>query len=657
MLQYQVAAAQDFSTLQKKIKSAKDNSQVINILTKQESELSLFKRVEQAKYWFLLGKALEEQNSMSKAADAFTQAIELFTNNKLPPSSLLINSLIERSRVVGNINQYNTSACKDKEQALLIARQLGLLNLVAKSIAYYARCLQSEEYGITKSLQLFDEAFKIAENQALTSDIKQIIYNQAATLSFRALLYDKAYEYNMLAYKAYTASNDLNSIYHSILNAVHYSIALIDVVLAKQHLTELDRFTTKNPKFIDAKLKYYYLSAKVAQLEKKWPLSITFLEAGLAEVKHSKNVSYIQATYELLSIAYFRVGDIEKSYQTLAQVAKIYPNKKPIKKEVLLIKGVMNEKPEQIANIAFKLIDKERQLKNNFVKQTSIQAGKIFDDKLNQLDNIILEQRLTIVVVSTLFIVMVLIGFSYLQMQRRKLVINENQLMDTLLNKKNQLLADVSHELGTPLTVLKLQVESLKDDLEEDVQATYDALDNKLTDLENLIGDIYQLAQSDIGALQLKPDNFNFNQTLIVWQQELSQFVNINKLSFEIDKNLPSIVMVNFDKERIKQVFTNLLSNSIKYTHKPGQVKLHASLEKNMLRLSIEDSAPGVSSDHLKNIFERLYRIENSRSREAGGSGLGLAICKSLIEAHQGQIYAEQSSLGGLKIIIKLPYD
>lgn len=168
-----------------------------------------------------------------------------------------------------------------------------------------------------------------------------------------------------------------------------------------------------------------------------------------------------------------------------------------------------------------------------------------------------------IVLGSTLFIVVVLVGFSYLQIQRKKLALKENHFMDELLTKKNQLLADVSHELSTPLTVLKLQVESLKDDLEEDVQASYDALDNKITDIEHLIDDIHQLAQSDVGALQLNFEPFELNRTLDFWESELKQFVNKNKLTFEIDKNIPSNLLVNYDKDRIKQVFINLLS--IKY--------------------------------------------------------------------------------------------
>jgi len=227
--------------------------------------------------------------------------------------------------------------------------------------------------------------------------------------------------------------------------------------------------------------------------------------------------------------------------------------------------------------------------------------------------------------------------------------------MDKLLTKKNQLLADVSHELTTPLTVLKLQVELLKDDLEEDVQASYQALDNKIDDIQHLITDISQLAQSDVGALQLNITTFELNQSLALWEAELTQFVNKNKLTFEINKSLPDKLMVDLDPDRIKQIFINLLTNSIKYTHKPGQVKLSAIVKNNRLKLSIEDSAPGVSDIDLINIFERLYRVEGSRSRATGGSGLGLAICKSLIEEHKGEIFAEHSELGGLKIVMELP--
>ena len=241
------------------------------------------------------------------------------------------------------------------------------------------------------------------------------------------------------------------------------------------------------------------------------------------------------------------------------------------------------------------------------------------------------------------------------QIYEKREAVNHAKMVDELLIKKNQLLADVSHELGTPLTVLKLQVEALKDDIEDDVQATYDSLDNKLSDIGHLIGDIHQLAQSDIGVLQFNFQEFNISDSFAYWRQELEDVIDKEKLSFVITNNLPEQLLVKFDRDKIKQVLTNLLTNSVKYTNKPGSVRLHAEMINDKLNLSIEDSAPGVSEQDLTNIFERLYRVEGSRSRDTGGSGLGLAICKSLIEAHQGKIFAEHSKLGGVKIIIEIP--
>jgi len=652
LLSYQ-ADALSFIELKKQVELKLLSSEKISILS--NVKLDSFTSVQKAEYWLLLGNNLEKQHKMNEAQTAFNNGIAIYRSQKLSPSEVLVNLYIMRARVTSNIDHFNKTDCKDREQALSISRRIEKPNLIAKSIAYYAKCLQSEEHGMSESLKLYDEAFNIAKQHHLSPEIKQIIFNQAATLSFRALMYDKAYEYNMMVYKSFTQTNDTKSIYNSILNSVHYSTTLANTKLAWQHLAELDDFSNEHPKLKDAKLKFNYLSAKVAQLDNNLALSIQYLEAGLKEVNNSQNVSYIQATYELLSINYFKMGKIDKSYQTLLAVDKLYPNKKPIKKEISLIRGVMSSTPEDIAKSALKLIDKEKQSKNNFVKQSTIQSAQLFDDNLKQLDNIKLEQRLIIVIVSTVFIILLLVGFSYLQMQRKKLALKETHLMDKLLTKKNQLLADVSHELTTPLTVLKLQVELLKDDLEEDVQASYQALDNKIDDIQHLITDISQLAQSDVGALQLNIATFELNQSLALWEDELTQFVNKNKLTFEINKSLPDKLMVDLDPDRIKQIFTNLLTNSIKYTHKPGQVKLSATVKNNKLKLAIEDSAPGVSDMDLINIFERLYRVESSRSRATGGSGLGLAICKSLIEEHKGKIFAEHSELGGLKVIMELP--
>ncbi|WP_159084208.1 ATP-binding protein [Saccharobesus litoralis] len=236
--------------------------------------------------------------------------------------------------------------------------------------------------------------------------------------------------------------------------------------------------------------------------------------------------------------------------------------------------------------------------------------------------------------------------------QKRKFFNMKASLMADMVKRKNQMLADVSHELRTPLTALKLTVEALQYKLLDDVDEAYRSLDRKINDMNNLIGDIYQLAQSDIDSLQLNRRYHHFPSLLAGWQSELREYVLSQGFDWQFNNLLSANFSVDLDNEKIKQVLNNLIANSCHYTDKPGVIRLTVSNRNRNVRLVIEDSAPGVPSQDLERIFERLYRVESSRSRQTGGSGLGLAICKSIIEGHGGNIKAESSELGGLKITI-----
>ena len=122
-------------------------------------------------------------------------------------------------------------------------------------------------------------------------------------------------------------------------------------------------------------------------------------------------------------------------------------------------------------------------------------------------------------------------------------------------------------------------------------------------------------------------------------------------LGVSCDENDP---MVFADPQRLTQLFTNLLENSLRYTHEGGTVKIQCK-NGDPLIICFEDSAPGISPELMPRLFERLFRIDNSRNRGSGGSGLGLSIAQSIAEAHGGKLTAEPSSLGGLKISLELP--
>ncbi len=243
----------------------------------------------------------------------------------------------------------------------------------------------------------------------------------------------------------------------------------------------------------------------------------------------------------------------------------------------------------------------------------------------------------------------------YRQKQKRQLVNERAGLMAELVDKKNQLLAEVSHELRTPLSVLHLKVEALQHNLVKDVDASYEGLITKIGEINGLISDIYQLAQSDIGALDLNIQSLQAVTTINTWFIEFAEIIERNGFESQQSIQLTSNLAFDADSEKVKQVLCNLIYNSIAYTDKPGTISLSVINKDNYLSFRVEDSSPGVEKDDLSRIFERLFRVESSRSRATGGSGLGLSICSSIIEAHKGTIVAKNSKLGGLAVTVKLP--
>ena len=111
------------------------------------------------------------------------------------------------------------------------------------------------------------------------------------------------------------------------------------------------------------------------------------------------------------------------------------------------------------------------------------------------------------------------------------------------------------------------------------------------------------------------------------------------------------------DKDRLAQVFSNILENTLRYTESPGELRIHWEKKGNDVRIVFEDTQPGVPHSALERLFDRLYRIDPSRSRKNGGSGLGLTICKNIVAAFGGEIRADHADIGGLRLEIILPLE
>lgn len=247
----------------------------------------------------------------------------------------------------------------------------------------------------------------------------------------------------------------------------------------------------------------------------------------------------------------------------------------------------------------------------------------------------------------------VFLALTFLLHQRRKLAMLRANLLEKSLKEKQQLFADVSHKLRTPLTTLKLHIQALQHDIVSNVEDSYDKLDRKVNEINNLISDIYYLAQADTNSLELNLIEVDVGELFDEWQEDWQSLIEGSGFSWQYTASLAEATKI-IDADRIKQVIDNLLTNAIKYTDKPGTILLTAQASDEQLIVSVEDTAPTVSEDKLSKIFSRLCRVESSRNRQTGGSGLGLAICESLIKAHHGTIAAEQSELGGLRITFRI---
>ena len=215
--------------------------------------------------------------------------------------------------------------------------------------------------------------------------------------------------------------------------------------------------------------------------------------------------------------------------------------------------------------------------------------------------------------------------------------------------------ADISHELRTPLATLKAQLEAIEDGIHQYNESTHQRLANQTLRLQQLVEDLYQLSLADVGALQYRMQQVDA-QPLI--EECVQGFINRFdqaglSLSCKIDKSATLFV----DPQRIQQLLSNLLENSLRYTHSPGETLVTTKQEDNHFIMTVEDSAPGVSDAQLEQLFERFYRGESSRNRDSGGAGLGLNLCRAIAEAHQGEIQAQKSEKGGLKITVTLPLE
>jgi two-component system sensor histidine kinase BaeS len=239
-----------------------------------------------------------------------------------------------------------------------------------------------------------------------------------------------------------------------------------------------------------------------------------------------------------------------------------------------------------------------------------------------------------------------------------RLAANFNSMAQTLESyehMRRQWISDIAHELRTPLSILSGEIEALRDGIREVNRDTLDSLYSEARHLSEIVNDLHELSLADTAALSIKKVPVD---PAAVLKETLGHFKQrFDKHQITIENNLenhPPTAIIG-DADRLQQLFSNLVENTLRYADAPGILKIGQECTANRLILFFEDSGPGVPEGALDRLFDRLYRVDRSRRRAQGGSGLGLSICKSIVNALGGEIRATNGNSGGLRIEVELP--
>jgi two-component system sensor histidine kinase BaeS len=228
------------------------------------------------------------------------------------------------------------------------------------------------------------------------------------------------------------------------------------------------------------------------------------------------------------------------------------------------------------------------------------------------------------------------------------------QRLDSAESARRQWVADTSHELRTPLAVLRAQLEAIQDGVRSASPDAVDAMLRQVLALNKLIDELYALARADLGALDVKPERLDLWQLAGGQARAFEARLQAAGLALELGPP-PARAQVMADPDRMRQVLDNLLENSLRYTAPGGRVRIEAELDGAILRLHLDDSAPGVPDAALPQLAQRFYRVDASRSRAHGGAGLGLALCRRLLEAQGATLGFAHSQIKGLRATIAIP--
>jgi signal transduction histidine kinase len=226
--------------------------------------------------------------------------------------------------------------------------------------------------------------------------------------------------------------------------------------------------------------------------------------------------------------------------------------------------------------------------------------------------------------------------------------------LESLERVRRDLVANVSHELKTPISALRAHLENLLDGVERADPETLQVMLAQSERLGRLVDQLLQLSRLESGDLPLQRESIRLRPLVsrVLSEIEVTRGRDDVELADEVGEDLPPVFA---DAERIHQVLFNLLDNAVRLAPPGGRVVVRGARHGGAVDVAVQDTGPGIAPEHLPRLFERFYRVDTARSRDEGGTGIGLAIARSVVEAHGGRIWAESESGMGSTFTFRLP--
>jgi signal transduction histidine kinase len=226
--------------------------------------------------------------------------------------------------------------------------------------------------------------------------------------------------------------------------------------------------------------------------------------------------------------------------------------------------------------------------------------------------------------------------------------------LESLERVRRDLVANVSHELKTPISALRAHLENLLDGVERPEPQTLQVMLAQSERLGRLVDQLLELSRLESGDLPLHREELRLRPLVsrVLSEIEVTRGRRDVDLAQDVPEDLPPVFA---DAERVHQVLFNLLDNAMRFTPAGGRVRVTASRQNGSVDVAVADTGPGIAPEHLPRLFERFYRVDTARSRDEGGTGIGLAIARSVIEAHGGRIWAQSEPGKGSTFTFELP--